>query len=202
METAKKVVFGVVVLVLLYVGLSPFFGGIRAMAAFGVMQAVAVGFGLGLIIALYVAPYFWERMATGVFFPRESVIPPPPELPGIRLKVVSEHYDEALADLKALMAKDPGNIHVASLVAEVFLDKQKDFEKAVGFIEGYLRRKKGRGHDDVALLMRHADACYELDSPGRAADFLEQESKKGYSSVDIKAIRKRLETARKAAGRG
>jgi len=186
---------------LAWVGVFILTGGLAVLPFFlgGIIGAVGVIFltvPFGLICAhifarKIVAPVIARKIANDIFFP-EGGTPPPPEFPQIRAKVANEKYAEAVADLKALLEKDPGNCHVIALLIEIFVTKTEDHENAIGLISAYLK-KNGRCAQDVPIVMKLVDVYLEEEARDRAIALLEDELKRKYPEKELKYLRARLE---------
>ncbi|HCE44314.1 MAG TPA: hypothetical protein DET40_12265 [Lentisphaeria bacterium] len=145
----------------------------------------------GFLFAYLIIPAIGDRMAFGFYTPK-NVKPMPPEFPLIRAKIARKEYAEAVADLRGLLEKDPGNYHVIALLVEVFVDRTDDYENAIGLITAYLK-KEDRCADDIPIVMRLVDVYLDIDEKARAAELLDNELKMKYAEMDLKQIRKRLE---------
>ena len=194
MEIVRKIILAGAIALLVYLAILPFTGKNHFLACFGVLQAVPIGIALGLIIAYYIAPHFYEQMAMGIFFPSKNVRAAPPELSHIRSKIVAGNYKEALCDLESIIMKDPRNIYVITLYADLLLDNMKDYKGTVDFLWAYFDSKEKRISEELPLLMKLVDAFCELDKPANAVELLEQELNMKYPKGDIEAIRRRLDS--------
>ena len=70
MEKVRKIILAGAIAFLVIVALLPFTLHDESAAIFGIVQAVPIGIALGFTIAFYIAPYFYERMAMGIFSPQ------------------------------------------------------------------------------------------------------------------------------------
>ena len=116
----------------------------------------------------------------------------PPEFPRIKAMITRHEYKEAVAELKSLLEKDPGNYHVIALLLEIFVDKTEDHENAIGLITAYLR-KEDRQPDDIPIILMLADVYLDMDQKDRAVEFLKRELGMKHAESDLNHIRKRLE---------
>ena len=194
MDRVKKTILAALIIYLVYLAIKPFTTGNDKDALFGVVQAVFIGVVLGGIVAFYIAPHYFERMAMGIFFPSKNVRAAPPELSHIRSKIVSGNHKEALCELERMLMKDPHNIYVITLYADLLLDSMKDYGGTVDFLRAYFKSKVKRTGEDLPLLMKLVDAFCELDKPANAVELLEQELNMKYPKGDIEAIRRRLDS--------
>ncbi|HCE44322.1 MAG TPA: hypothetical protein DET40_12310 [Lentisphaeria bacterium] len=155
---------------------------------------LTVPFGLtcGLLLGKEViGPYVGNSLANQVYTPK-NIKPMPPEFPQIRAKIANEKYGEAVADLKALLEKDPGNYHIIELLIEIFVNKTNDHENAIGLISAYLK-KDGRCAQDVPIVMKLVDVYLEEDALDEAIGLLEDEMERKYPDKELKYIKARLE---------
>jgi hypothetical protein len=78
------------------------------------------------------------------------------------------------------------------MLAEIFVDKLRDYPKAYGLLSVYFENKKKPLPGDEDLAMLFADVLLEMKAPDKADEFLQQEMKKPYSQSAIKAFSTRF----------
>ncbi len=145
----------------------------------------------GFLFAYLFIPAAANKIAYGIYTPK-NVKPMPPEFPEIKAKITREEYEEAVADLRTLLEKDPGNYHVISLLVDIFVDKTDDHGNAIGLISAYLR-KEDRQNEDVPLVMKLVDVYLDIDEKEKAVALLKKEIAMKYAESEIRQFRKRLD---------
>ncbi|GEM_PF-3373902 len=143
-----------------------------------------------LFAYLFIPPVA-EKMAFGFYTPK-NVTPMPPEFPEIQAKVKREEYDQAVADLEALLEEDPGNYHVVALLVEIFVDRTEDHGNAMGLISAYLKKPE-RCQEDLPLVMKLVDVYLDIGEKTKALELLQNELGMKYGGAEKRQLTMRLE---------
>lgn len=197
MNIAKNILFLILAAGLLWIALMPFkLGGAAGAIAF-VFIGLPCAILAGLIFSYLFSPYIARKMSFSIYYPGDNVKAPPSELPFIRAKIASGKYGDAVADLRKMLEKNPDDIHVITLLTDVFIDDLKDYENAIGLLDAYLRYRKSRSHAEIPLVMRLVDAYTETNETVSAVQVLERESARNYKADDLNLLKKRLSFLKK-----
>jgi len=126
---------------------------------------------------------------TGLFHPRSYLRKKPVPMATVIGLISMRRYDEAEAMLLEIIRKHSDHVPSTLLLAQLYLDHQKNFSAAERLAETFLSNHKGALPEALPLVNVGVDACLAQNAVDRALALLRRElTRSGYSPTERRAM--------------
>ena len=145
----------------------------------------------GFILAFVFCRMIGDRLGDAVYFTRDKLERPAERLDRVKGLVEEQRYDEARAELKAVLIRDFMDIEARMLLIRVCREELDDEAEAIAVCRGFFDHPgHASNRDSLDMLLYLSDVL----PPPEALEYLRRELKRGrYCSYDRRLLRNRLE---------